>query len=241
MKKFIFNADDLGLSPLTTEGILKCSKIVKSASLMVTSDSAEESFNKAIESGISVGIHLNVSGEGNFINQSGYFGKSGVINKSYKNKERLSVEVLDEIFKEFNAQLNSFKEKFGVEPSHINFHHPLYHIPNFTERFKVFIEKVNLPTRWFRELGDVNVPHPNHTEFRFYTEEELTAENLVKIMNEAPEGITEFVLHPGLLDEQLNSSYVYERLKQFEVLTSEKVSQSIEQNGWGVINFNEFK
>ena len=56
MKQFIFNADDLGLSPLTTQGILECSKVVRSASLMVTSESADEAFRQAKGKGISVGI-----------------------------------------------------------------------------------------------------------------------------------------------------------------------------------------
>jgi len=210
-KQFIFNADDLGLSPLTTQGIVQCSDIVKSASLMVISEIAEEAFNKAIESDISVGIHLNVSGDGNFIKQSEYFGKHGVISASCKNKESLSIEVLDEIFLEFNAQLTLFRDKFGVDPAHVNFHHPLYHIPNFTERFKSFIEEVNLPTRWFIDLKQINVPHPDYTEFRFYTRDEIIIENLIKIMHQAPEGITEFVLHPGLYDKNLNSSYKQER------------------------------
>lgn len=241
MKKFVLNADDLGLSPLTTAGVLECFRVVKSASLMITSDTAEGAFKQAKERGISVGIHLNVSGEGNFINQSDNFGKSGVVNKSYKNKEPVPDNVLDGVFVEFKLQLDLFKSKFKENPSHVNFHHPLYQIPNFTDRYKKFIEKVGLPTRWFRNLGKVKVPHPNHTEFRFFNENELTVENLLKIMEESPEGITEFVLHPGLLDKSLNSSYIEERQTQVDVLTNLKILEVVEKNEWSLISFDEIR
>ncbi len=241
MKKFIFNADDLGLSPLTTNGILQCSTLVKSASLMVTSSCVDEAYKKATDKGISIGIHLNVSGEGDFINQSKSFGKSGIINKAYKNKEPLPSEIVDEMFAEFDKQLELFKHKFRSDPAHVNFHHPLYQIPNFVQSFREYIEKVSLPTRWFKDLEPISVPHPNHTEFRFYDKLQINIDHLIQIMHEAPEGVTEFVLHPGLTDKSLNSSYIVERQMQVVVLRDVKLIKTIKENGWKLTNFDEIR
>lgn len=241
MKLFIFNADDLGLTKKTTNGILDCYPLIKSASLFVTTDSVGNAYKLAKLKGISVGIHLNVTGPGKFFIKSDLFGKKGGIYKKLKDKAPLQAGEVDLIFREFDQQLSFFRKKFKVNPSHINFHHPLHKIPGFTEPFRTFIKKVRLPTRWFGGLGNVNVSHPDHTEFGFYNKPKIAIDNFQHLMNQAPEGITEFVLHPGYLDEKLDSSYKYERQMQIGVFKKKKLVEYINQNHWKIINFDEIR
>lgn len=239
MKSFIFNADDLGLTKKTTEGILACYPLVKSASLLVTTANAKEAYKMAKLKGISVGIHLNVTGPGNFFTDTVLFGKDGGVYRALKNKMPLKDEDVGLVFKEFDRQLSFFRKSFGTDPSHINFHHPLYEIPGFTASFRVFAEKTGLPTRCFLDLGKVKVSHTDYTEFGFYSKSEITIDNFLELINQAPEGTTEFMLHPGYLDKKLDSSYKYERQLQVKVLTNKIVADYINNKHWKIINFDE--
>lgn len=242
MKSFIFNADDLGLSTNINQGIFACadSGIVKSTSLLVTNNGHKESYQEAISHKLSVGIHLNATGTGDFFTDNkDLLGKDGKVNHAFKTQTSLTKEEVESVIEEFDRQLNYFVKTFGKSPDHINHHHPLYMIPNFTEAFAKFVDKTKLPTRWFRDISSFNLKFPNCTEFGFYDKESLTLKNLIKLLDSAPDGITEVVLHPGMPDDNSSSSYNIEREMQVKVLTNPKLKEHIQNQGYQIITFNE--
>lgn len=244
MKSFIFNADDLGLSGNTNKGIFQCFEngVVRSASLLVTGQFNVDEIKEMQNRGLSIGIHLNVSGNGRFItSQSELFGKNGKVNNAYKQKSALTESELNLAIKEFEEQVALFIKIFNEKPEHINFHHPLYEIPGLTERFIDLLKKYNLPTRWYLDMKQLYGLHPDNTEFGFYNEESLSVGNLISLLDSSPDGITEVVLHPGLYDENLDSSYKVERQKQVDVLTDKLLKKHISNNGYRIISFNEIK
>lgn len=229
MKSLIFNADDLGLSEKTDEGIFLCVKkgIIKSASLLVNSKNAVKSFRRAQDLGCSIGLHL--------------FGSTKKVKHAFENKQTLSGEELDTIIKEFERQVEHFSKTFRHLPDHINFHHPLYWIPGFTAKYRKFTEKLNIPCRWFKDLGKTNAPHPTNTVFDFYEKRSLTLPSLLKLISNAHESVTEFILHPGFYDSKMESSYKRERELQLNVLISSELARFINNKNIRLIDFTELK
>ena len=229
MKSLIFNADDLGLSEKTDEGILVCVKsgIVKSASLLINSKNAVKSFYWAKDLGCSIGLHL--------------FGSTKKVKLAFENRQSLSNIELDTIIQEFDKQVKYFSATFKQFPSHVNFHHPLYWIPGFTVKYRKFAEKLNIPCRWFKDLGKTSAPHPANTVFDFYEKNSLTLPSLFKLINDVPEGITEFILHPGFYDPKMESSYKKERELQLNVLINPGLARFIKDKNIRLIDFTELK
>ncbi|MBU1200855.1 ChbG/HpnK family deacetylase [Patescibacteria group bacterium] len=241
MKKFIFNADDLGSSEKVNQGIFRCADagIVKSTSLMITNPLAKETYKQAIDHKISVGLHLNVTGEGKFLTNTALFGKTGKINHAFKINLLLENKEVEIVLDEFQKQLNLFIKHFRKSPDHINFHHPLYQIPNFTKPFADFVKKTSLPTRWFNDLSGYGCKTPNHTEFGFFDQDSLTLGNIIKLIDGSRSGVIEFVLHPGLYNPDSTSSYNHERGLQTEVLTNPELLAHIGNADYQIISFNE--
>lgn len=235
MKKIIFNADDLGLSALTDSGIIECAKngVVKSASLMITSPDAKESYMNAILNKISVGLHLDVTTLNNFL--------EGKVKDALSRNIVLSNKELDQIIEEFQKQLDLYIKMFGVFPDHINHHHPLYFISGFTQKFKEWVIGTMIPTRCFRDLGKTNLKCPNYTGFEFYDKENLTLTKLIEMINKSPDGVTEIMTHPGRLDTDLNSVYIAEREIQLNILTDPKLKRCLFEEGIEITDFTIFK
>jgi hypothetical protein len=242
MKHIIFNADDLGLSKLTDDGIIECARfgIVKSASLMVTSSTVKDSYKRAVNNGISVGLHLNVTSLHNFLSNKnpGLFGKEGKIKKSLACGEKLTNSELKLIIDEFRQQLDLFISMFGKLPDHINHHHPLYLIPGFTAQFKKWIVEIKVPTRWFRDLEPIALKHPNYTEFGFYEKENLNIIKLIEIIKKNPYEVVEIMTHPGMLDKKLESGYLEERPVQVKILTDDRLKEFLSNQKIIVTDFS---
>lgn len=241
MKKFIFNADDLGASEKVNQGIFQCARagIVKSASLMITSPISQETYRQAVVHNISVGLHLNVTGEGSFLTNSTLFGKTGKINHAFKNSLPLENTEIKIILVELQKQLDLFIKLFEKSPDHINFHHPLYKIPNFTKPFADFVKKTSLPTRWFNDLSKYGCKTPDRTDFGFFDQNSLTLENIIKLIGDSPNGVIEFILHPGLYDSNSTSSYNQEREFQVKILTNPQLLTYIKKMDYKITSFNE--
>lgn len=244
MKSIIFNADDLGISELTDLGILKCvrSGIVKSASLMVNSSLSEKSYRLAKEENVSIGIHLNATSLNDFLTDKKYlFGKTGKIKSAISGRGKLSDGDLINMIEEFKRQLDLFEKLFNEPPDHINHHHPLYFIDGFTEIFKSWIEGAGIPCRWSRDLGKINLKHPDYTEFGFYERDSLNVQSLIRMIEKFPEGVTEVMVHPGLIDNSMDSVYKTEREIQVEVLTDSVFRDYLHINNLLITDFRYFK
>jgi predicted glycoside hydrolase/deacetylase ChbG (UPF0249 family) len=86
------------------------------------------------------------------------------------------------------------------------------------------------------------IPHPDHFVQSFYGEA-LTLENLLSILTELPEGISELMTHPGLADEKLlaTSTYGKEREAEVEFLCHPQVKERIGELGIELVNFGVLK
>jgi len=142
MKQLIVNADDFGLTPGVTHGIIKSFRegIVRSTTVMMNFPECQQA---AIElkkaNGLGIGVHLLITAgtpilpamqvqslvdhEGRFLSVEKVIAHLKDIN-------------LDELRREWVAQIDRFYNLFGT-PDHLDSHHFIHLIPSF---FKVFLE-----------------------------------------------------------------------------------------------------
>jgi predicted glycoside hydrolase/deacetylase ChbG (UPF0249 family) len=133
MKRLIINADDFGYSQETTSGIMEAFQhgLLTNTSLIVNKDNSEEALDFARKADhLGIGIHFNLDdGEPlcpldqvyTLVDEQGEFHDG----KTFR-KRLFSARIsLPEIYCELEAQLTKFLS-FGIQPSHIDFHHHLH-------------------------------------------------------------------------------------------------------------------
>ena len=134
----IVNADDLGYSETRDAGIFEAfaNGAVSAASLLVNGPTAATAANKAIEVGLYLGLHLNLS-EGESLS-----GPSSITNPEnvmyYKHEFwELVVGNIDtvsnDIRKETVAQIERFKELTGAYPTHVDGHQHVHVYPHMPD------------------------------------------------------------------------------------------------------------
>jgi predicted glycoside hydrolase/deacetylase ChbG (UPF0249 family) len=130
--RVIVNADDLGLTPGVTKGIVETMTegIVSSTTLMVNMPSAPEAVKLALQHRLPVGVHLNLTtgrpvsrpvDVPSLIGPDGSFHSHGEFTRRLV---RLQVS-LREMDREFSAQIEAAR-RMGIEPTHMDTHHHLH-------------------------------------------------------------------------------------------------------------------
>jgi predicted glycoside hydrolase/deacetylase ChbG (UPF0249 family) len=159
-RRLIIHADDLGLSPAISRGILKAiaEGVVTSTSLLCNFPESHGALTAALEAGRDVGWHLNlVQGRPltppeqipSLVNRDGHFHSlRGLMYRSLRGKLAPS-----QIKRELEAQYRVFSES-GVRPSHVDGHLHTQIFPGIREVIKVLLREKAIPfIRAPQELG----------------------------------------------------------------------------------------
>lgn len=234
MRSLIVNADDFGLSPGVNRGILRAHRegIVTSASLMVNMEYAAEAV--ALAKGhpsLAVGLHLTLTagrplapGVSSLTDPEGRFLRGPAL------AERARPEELE---REVRAQVAAFQAT-GLPLSHIDSHHHLH------------MEAAMLRPILQRVAAELGVPVRSYAcpfSSAFYGQDQVTPEALLAILRELPPGLSELMTHPAELDEHLPrlSSYCEERSLELATLTSPRVREALQMEGWTLTTYGDAK
>jgi predicted glycoside hydrolase/deacetylase ChbG (UPF0249 family) len=202
----IVNADDLGLSPGVTAGIVEAHErgIVTSASLMVHAPAAEQALVAvSAHPGLAVGLHLDI-GEWEY--------EAGEWRPTY---ERCPPDDGTAVEAECQGQLAAFRELAGRDPTHLDSHqhtHMSEPMASIAARLAAELE-VPLRARGIRYEGGFygqtgkGEPYPAGIE----------PAHLVELIESLPPGWTELGCHPGL-GTDMKSSYAAEREAEVRAL-----------------------
>jgi chitin disaccharide deacetylase len=224
----IVNADDFGLSPGVNRGIIKSHTqgIVTSTSLMVRASAAQEAAGLSrAHPDLGVGLHVDM-------------GEWVYLDSEWKSKYQVVPEgaTAEEIQAEVLRQLKLFRVIMKCEPTHLDSHqhahlkYPLHDI--------------------LRSLSSaLHVPLRHHTPGvqycgAFYGQSETSApfhalvgeENLCRILQNLPAGVTELACHPGL-EADSDSAYSIERGLEVTSLCSSVVREVIASSGIRLCSF----
>jgi predicted glycoside hydrolase/deacetylase ChbG (UPF0249 family) len=91
-----------------------------------------------------------------------------------------------------------------------------------------------------RALDDLAIPYPDFFIAGFFASG-VSLDHLLKIIDSLPDGVSELMCHPGIVDDELSSTSGYAKLRELElhILTSPELIQAVEQSGVTLITFQQ--
>lgn len=248
--KVVFNADDFGLHPNVSLGIIHAVErgVVRSTSVLASMVSEDElkSLKRLEQLGASYGVHLTLtSGKplSNFpaelLAEDGSFDKSVVF--SPFSMPRLSREI---VLKELSAQVEVL---LPYGPSHLDTHHHIHAfgvvldaIVSLAKTFGLAVRALNKDMRAY--LKAQNIRCCDVFIDSFFGKNNLTVEKLMFLLDKASsEGAqkVEVMCHPGYVNEipPTLSSYLSQRETELSVLTSDQLMRELATKGYQLINY----
>ncbi|WP_440894707.1 carbohydrate deacetylase [Amphibacillus sp. Q70] len=240
-RKVIINADDFGLTPGVTCGILYAHQkgVVSSTTAMVNTPFAKQSLDEAKKyPKLGIGLHWVLdAGQPVFSNRSsltdnlGNFLKGELLMKSAKKQD---------LKNELEAQLELINEWYG-SITHIDSHHHLHlHNPSAMEVVLEVAARDQIPIRTYSQMEvKEKVVSADFFYDHFYNEENVSKENFLNILSNLKSGITEIMCHPAFLDLWLKdiSSYTDTRMKELEILTAKEIKDLIMEQAIEIIHY----
>lgn len=225
----IVNADDFGLSDGVNAGIVAAHErgIVTSTTLMVRRTAAPAAVAYASEhSALAVGLHLDL---GEWEYRDGEWVAADDV---------CSLEHADAIAAETRAQLETFRDLLGRDPTHVDSHQHVHMSEPAASVVRELTAELGVPLRSnsIRYLG------------AFYGQsgrgkpvpEAITVEALIGLIDSLPAGVTELGCHPGLgVDGE--SSYGRERAREVATLCDPRVRAKIDSEGVALRSFAELR
>jgi predicted glycoside hydrolase/deacetylase ChbG (UPF0249 family) len=217
----IVNADDFGLTPGVSEGILRAHRqgIVTSTTVLTTLDIGADLAARARASGIGLGLHVNltlgapltggrslVDGEGRFVRDA---------RRAAARARAAEVEA------EVQAQIERFQRLFARLPTHLDTHH---HVGLYAPVAQVVLEaarRLGVPVRSQdaqarTRARTAGLRTPDHFFGESGPDAYWTPARTLRHLATLPGGTSEFMTHPGLFDEALGYSR-YGRQRETEM------------------------
>jgi chitin disaccharide deacetylase len=273
-RRLIINSDDYGRTPEVSRGIRESHLrgVVTSTTCMmnIPTTSADIAIALRETPNLGLGVHLVLTADSPLLkhesvksitDEKGNFLKLAVL------IERIHDIDINEVKKEWHAQIEAFVKAAGRNPTHLDsHHHTSYFSPaliramlELAREFDCGIrlpnvhgsdEMAGLPTSLIgpineyapKLLKEFNPRRPDAFFASFY-DELATREELRKIFGQIEDGTFEIMCHPGYIDPILLSvsSYAKQRETELEVLTDPAIRQEIQENGIQLISFADLK
>lgn len=208
-RHLIITADDYGYWPSYNEGILAAVEAgaVDSVSAMVDREHCDP--QPLLESGVEVGLHIEFEGR--------WGARSGA-------PARTSLRV----------QLDRFVDLFGRWPAYLDGHHHCHARPELATPVLQMAQQIKIPVRsvsadhrqWLRERG---IATPDLLVGRMHTSEPAEPPEL----RELPDGVTEWMTHPGYPDPESGSEYDLARREDLDEILRARVRERFDRPIWG--------
>ena len=265
MKRLIINSDDYGRTPEISRGIREAhlQGVVTSTTCMMNIPTTAEDVAVALKESpaLGMGVHLVLTmgapisapeAVPSLTDETGQFLKYTPL------IERLSNLNIDEVKKEWRAQIEAFITASARTPTHLDsHHHSSYFSPELFQAMLELAKEYDCAIRFpftgnvSRELEETNkrVPdliqefdprRPDHFVVDFY-DERATREELLDMIKDLPDGTTEIMCHPGYTDDAFAKESVYndQRDRELKILTDPSIREAIQARGIELITFAE--
>jgi predicted glycoside hydrolase/deacetylase ChbG (UPF0249 family) len=215
----IVNADDFGRSPGVNRGVIRGHEqgIVTSATLMVRWPAAEEAAAYARDSGLSVGLHLDL-GEWEF--------RDGEWHELYE----VVPETPEAVAAELDRQLDRFEQLMGRPPTHLDSHQHVHRKEPARTALLRAGERLGVPVRWFTQGVEYSGAFFGQDSDGTPLPDLITVEALIGVIEALPAGATELACHPAA-EHDHDSAYGEERIQELEALCDPRVRKAIDRSG----------
>jgi predicted glycoside hydrolase/deacetylase ChbG (UPF0249 family) len=232
--KLIINSDDFGLTPGVNLGIIDALKrgVLTSTTAMMNMPGIEMAAQLSKDNPeLGVGLHLVLTagrpmhaGHTTIVDEHGNFLKNASLIKN-------QVVDIEEVYREYVAQMEAFIRLFGRKPTHIDGHHHTHAYPQTQEASLRLAKTYGIS--YVRSLTDI----PFISEF--YAERVTIKDFKNLIEPHLSEDTVELMVHVGFIDVELMqlSSYNYPRVKELETLISAEAKAYIKDKGITLTHF----
>lgn len=235
IKRLIINADDLGMTPLITKGIIDGHQdgLITSTTVLMNSPYTKDALEAVKHLDIGVGVHLNVT----FLSPLTK-GKSFLINERFKKPheyEHINIDS-EELYEEWKAQIDLFIKMTGHKPTHLDTHHNIHDY--YHDVYRRLSRKYDLPVR---ELNHV-VNDYEIVKLIPFKDTLCQLEDFINIC-ENNEGTIEIMTHSGYCDQELKdlSSYSTGREKELSFWKDPHVKDYLLNHDIELISFKDIK
>jgi len=265
MKRLIINSDDYGRTPDISGGIREAHLhgVVTSTTCMMNIPTTAGDVAVALKEtpDLGMGVHL-VLTMGRPISAPetvpSLVDEDGDFFKYMPFLEHRSSLNIDEVKKEWRAQIEAYIQASGRKPTHLDsHHHSSYFSPALFRAMLELAEEYGCPIRYpllpanddsveFAEttkhapdlLKEFSPRRPDTFFVNFY-DETATKEELLAILRNLPEGTSEIMCHPGHVDEAFaqESVYNFQRERELTILTDPSIKETIQSSAIELITF----
>lgn len=249
VKVLIVNADDFGLTPGVSRGILAAHRdgIVTSTTLLVNRPLDPALVAQLGSSRLGVGLHLNltlgppvsrpqrvpslVNAEGTFVRDAAAAAARAAV---------------DEARIELGNQIDAFRRIMGRFPTHLDSHHHVgRYVPirdlifDFARALKVPVRSQDAEARAAARRARLRTP--DHFMGESGPEPYWSRERVLEHLEALPIGVSEFMTHPGYFDEDLAySRYGKQRETELAGLTDPAAKELIAREEIRLAHFGSF-
>jgi chitin disaccharide deacetylase len=221
-RRLIVNADDWGLSRGVSEGILAAHRhgIVSSTTVLVTADLDREQVARLRDSGLGVGLHVNLTlGAPLTRGRSLVDGDGRFVRDARRAAARVSAA---DVRAEVEAQMARFESALKRRPTHLDSHHHVgLHPPvrdvvlAVARELDVAVRSQNAEVR--ARARSARLRTPDHFFGESGPDAYWSPDRTVRHLRELPAGVSEFMCHPGWVDAELAYSR-YGRQRETEMI-----------------------
>jgi predicted glycoside hydrolase/deacetylase ChbG (UPF0249 family) len=217
----IVNADDFGLTPGVSAGILAAHRhgIVTSTTMLVNRDVPADLVKRAQDAGLGIGLHVNLT-LGHPLTRGASLQDAG--GAFVRDARRAAARAkAGEVEAEIGAQIERFLTLAKRAPTHLDTHHHVgLHVP-VREAVLGAARKLGVPVRSqdgaarSRARG-VGLRTPDHFFGESGPDAYWSLARTLRHLRALPSGVSEFMTHPGWCDAELSYSR-YGRQREVEL------------------------
>ncbi len=248
MKRLIVNADDFGLTAGVSRGILDAHRrgIVTSTTLLVNRDIDPALLEELKSSGLGVGLHLNLTLGAPVSNPKRVPSLVDDEGKLIRDaREAAARAKADEARIELGAQIDAFRRMLGGFPTHLDSHHHVGRHEPILELVFDFAKAIKVPVRSQDDevrtaARRLKLSTPDHFMGESGPEAYWSRERLLAHLGSLPDGVSEFMTHPGYYDQDLAySRYGRQREVELRGLTDPAVREAVMTRGIHLCHFGD--
>jgi predicted glycoside hydrolase/deacetylase ChbG (UPF0249 family) len=208
VRRLIVNADDFGLTPGVTRGILDAHRhgIVTSATVMVTQPVEAEQIAEALDAGLGLGLHVNFTLGTPITRGSSLVDDGGTFVRDARRAAARAKPA--DVAAEVDAQLERFVALVERVPTHLDSHHHVALYEPVREAVLAAARRLAVPVRSEHERARASARAAGlRTTDHFFggsgPEPYWSVHRTLAHLRALPEGVSEFMTHPGVFDESL--------------------------------------
>jgi predicted glycoside hydrolase/deacetylase ChbG (UPF0249 family) len=222
IRRLIVNADDFGLTPGVSAGILAAHRhgIVTSTTMLVNRAVPKDVVARARDAGLGVGLHVNLTlGKPLTKGASLVDGHGAFVRDARRAAARAKAA---DVEREVAAQIERFETLAKTSPTHLDTHHHVgLHVPvrevvlNAARRLGVPVRSQDAATR--TRTRSAGLRTADHFFGEAGPDAYWSPARTLRHLRELPPGTSEFMTHPGWCDPELSYSR-YGRQREVELV-----------------------